>query len=613
MALLEKKRALALPLAVAAALVTFLVFLPAVFNGFVRFDDNLYVYENTAIRVFDFDLIRWAFSSVVVGNWHPVTMLSHAADLFFFGLDPRGHHLVSVLLHSLNTFLVFILNFRLIVTALEGKGGQGGADNLLRALSAALITALLFGIHPMRVESVAWVSERKDLLSALFYMLSILAYLGFAGKSSKRAAWYALSLFLFLLALMSKPMAVSLPFVLVLIDFYPLKRLSSIRAALTEKLPFFAASALMAAVTVMVQRHGGALAAKADYPLYERLYVSVRGFGFYIYKMLFPVKLAPVYPYPIKAELFSFSFIGPLLFVILMSLLAILLVKKSRLYISLWAYYLVTLIPVIGIVQVGSQSAADRYSYLPGVALFLFAGLLFSKFFLRFKALACRATLTLVALAVIAVFCALTVNQSSVWKDDMSLWNHEIEIYPLRLPMPYSDRGSVYLRRGEFELALKDFNTGISINPNIPTIYNNRAVTYRRMGAFKEAMADLNRAIELNPKYHTAYNSRGVLFMKLKEFARALDDFKLATKFKPEYARAHTNKGVAHAKLGLFDEALKDHARTLKLTPWSAEAHYNLAVAYKNTGDMDTALTLYRRAAEMGSEPAIRALSRTGR
>ncbi|MEE8574733.1 MAG: hypothetical protein V3T30_04900, partial [Thermodesulfobacteriota bacterium] len=388
-----------LPYVLLAAVVTFIVYLPTLQNGFVNWDDQGYVYNNPNIRILDIDFFRWALSTPVLGNWHPLTMLSHAVDYALFGLNPRGHHLTSIVLHSVNTILVFFLTFTLVNNKKSGNAVMGN-ESLLTARITALVTALLFGLHPLHVESVAWVSERKDLLYAFFYLLTLLTYLTYArGSAKNRVIPYASALILFTLSLLSKPMAVTLPVVLLLIDYYPLGRfrvhgptgLKAYRRIFLEKIPFFLLSLIFTAITIETQKSAGALEMEIA-PFLERLLISLRGYGFYIYKSFIPVNLAQVYPYPDTIGLFKLEYLASIILIAIITLLSIKYVRKpneNKLFITLWAYFLVTLLPVIGLVQAGQQSAADRYTYLPGLAIFILIGLALSILYKKSKGGAC--------------------------------------------------------------------------------------------------------------------------------------------------------------------------------------------------------------------------------
>jgi hypothetical protein len=310
----EASRITVWAVALIVASVTFVVYLPALNNEFVNWDDPTYVYENYQIRSIDFGFLKWIFTAVVSGNWHPLTMFTHALDYSFWGLDPRGHHLTSIIFHTFNTLLVFILVVQLLGCGRAGKTGipNGFTGPDKKALIAGIVTALVFGIHPVHVESVAWISERKDVLSVFFFLLSVLAYLKYtSSRNSKRSISYGACLLLFTMALMSKPMAVTLPVVLLILDYYPLGRMSlegglkGAKWSLLEKVPFFVLSLLSSLITIWAQHTGGALTTLEAYPLKVRILVALRAYAFYIYKMVLPIDLAPFYPYPRSSILYT--------------------------------------------------------------------------------------------------------------------------------------------------------------------------------------------------------------------------------------------------------------------------------------------------------------------
>jgi hypothetical protein len=433
------------------ALVTFLIYLTALRNDFINWDDGPYVYENPHIRSLNAAFFKWAFFDFYESNWHPLTWLSHAVDYAVWGLNPLGHHLTNIILHAINTFAVVFL-----VTALldawrkrSPKGERTSFLNERAILIAAGTTGLLFGLHPVHVESVAWVAERKDLLCALFFLLSIIAYTKYASGADKEPVNsnraprffnknYLTALGLFILALLSKPMAVSLPVVLLVLDWFPFNRIRSGRAlwaACAEKLPFIALSLVSSIITVLAQKAGGALSSIESIPVSIRLIVAVKALIAYLWKMLLPLDLIPFYPYPKSASLLSMEYFLPLAIVLAVTAACIMTAKKRGLLLSTWSYYIVTLVPVLGIVQVGGQEMADRYTYLPGLGPFLAAGMGAAWIWEKGRALArwnlfvTRISLVMAALA-IGFLSYTTVKQISIWKNGFVLWNYEIEKAP---------------------------------------------------------------------------------------------------------------------------------------------------------------------------------------
>jgi hypothetical protein len=340
-------------LAASVSLITFAVYLSTLHHEFVEWDDAQYVVENLPIRSIDWTLIRWAFSAFHAGNWHPLTWISHALDYALWGLDPLGHHLTNAILHAVNTFLVVFLIKELLLVSSRTAINAGRSEFLSERtiLITAGTTGLLFGLHPLHVESVAWVAERKDLLCALFFLLSIIAYTKYASplsgetspekQSSRSYSGHYLAAFgLFILALLSKPMAVTLPFVLLILDWYPFKRIRSLRTLWTvgiEKLPFIALSLLSSVLTVLAQRAGGAIVSMESVPLSTRMLVGVKSLMVYLGKMVWPLNLSPFYPYPIDASPMSWGYLVPIVLVIGITLLCAIMAKKQRLWLSVWS------------------------------------------------------------------------------------------------------------------------------------------------------------------------------------------------------------------------------------------------------------------------------------
>lgn len=581
--------------AVIVAIITFFVFYPALNNGFVNWDDPYYVYRNPNIRSLD---LVWAFTAEVSSNWHPLTLISHTLDYAIFGLNPRGHHLTSNLLHSLNTFFVALLFYYLTLVGMKKEAALGGPDGsnetnstrqkTLFALAASLITALCFGIHPLRVESVVWISERKDLLYALFYILSTLAYIKYATMAEKNMAankkFYALSLFAFMLSLLSKPMAISLPLVLIIMDTYPLRRaslaemLGKKKKILLEKAPFFLLSIISAILTIRAQAGSGAMSTLENAPVITRLLVSCRAYIFYIYKTIVPIKLAPIYPYPGSANPMTGELIGGVIILISLSLILLWYLREKKLFGALWLYYLITLLPAIGIVHVGRQSAADRYTYLPGLALLFFFGLFTARLITGKKPW--LRSITIIIVTIISILLgAKTVKQEAIWRDSITLWSYEIGLYGELSPaVAFRNRGLALQERGEFGAALGDFDKAIKIDPMHEGAYGNRGLSYQNMGNFPAALRDYDRAIEIDPLDKTAINNRGTALGTLKR----------------------------------YNEAKRDFERVIEIDPNHISAHNNLGKLYKIQDNRELSIIYHKKAAELGSEWARDYLKREG-
>lgn len=552
---MQRVRNITYYLAAAVALATFFVYLPALRNDFVNWDDDLYIYNNPFIRSWNAAFFRWAFLDFYENNWFPLTRISHAVDYAIWGLNPLGHHLTNIILHAVNTAVVFILIAKLL-NSMNGRTMRNGQMSFLNdqtALMAAGATALLFGLHPVHVESVAWVSERKDLLCALFFLLSIISYTKY-GESRQSAVGgrqsdgegrgeargkkfffnkhYLLALGFFTLALMSKPMVVTLPAVLLILDWYPFGRITSVKtlwATCVEKLPFFVLSLLSSIMTLLAQER--AMASVEIVPVARRLVVATHSLVVYLRKMVFPTDLAPLYPYPKTASLLSAEFFFPMMLVFGISVGCVMAVKKNKVWLAAWGYYVVTLLPVIGIVQVGMQAMADRYTYLPGLGPFLIAGLCVAWTAQKMRNLqrggAAAIALMGAVLVVLFVMSAATYRQIGIWRNGFILWDYTIST-GFESAAAYNNRGLSLIDRGEQARAVEDFDRAIALDSRFPFAYNNRGVTLYKLGQLDRALNDLNMAIALNPGNALAFRHRGFVYLKFGQGGAAVSDLKKA-------------------------------------------------------------------------------------
>ncbi len=652
-------------LAASVAFVTFLVYLPALRHEFVIWDDSRYIVGNTHIRSFDLNLFRWAFFDFYAANWHPLTWISHALDYAIWGLSPMGHHLTNNILHALNTFLVVLLVVRLIEAAHDSSASADppGADASRFTLITAAVTGLLFGLHPIHVESVAWVAERKDLLCAFFFLLSVLSYTKYVTGSLQRAeskgqrvvssmlhALYAMryALCFFILALLSKPMAVSLPVVLLLLDWYPFQRIQSLKtllAAVMEKLPFIALSIVSAILTILAQKAGGAVQSLEFAPLSVRLYVASQALLLYLWKMIMPLNLVPYYPYPRNVSPLSLKYLFVFALVLGITAACLTLRKKNKIPVSVWGYYLVTLLPVLGIVQVGGQAMADRYAYLPSLGPFLLAGLMAAWFSVKLytvKKQALPAKIAGVSASFVVLFflTSLTLRQIAVWKNTFTLWDYVIEKDPDRVPEAYNNRGLAFSDKGQLNDAVEDYTKAIAINPLYREARLNRAVAYTSMGlidkaiddytvvivsrpfdqvfylrgtAFEKkgqndrALEDYKQALVLNPSYLEAYIRLGILYGKAGDFGKAIDQFNQAVKADPNYSLAYGNRGFAYSLMGRYKEALRDLDKAIELDRSYGGAYVNRGRVYLKMGDKEKAASDFREACALGEKEGCKA------
>jgi tetratricopeptide (TPR) repeat protein len=596
-------------IAAAVSLITFIVYLPALRNEFVMWDDNRYVLENMHIRSWNAAFFKWAFFDFYASNWHPLTWLSHALDYAVWGLNPLGHHLANNILHAVNTFLVVLLTMHLIRMRKETSGSIGPPEFLTERtiLIAAGMTGLLFGLHPLHVESVAWVAERKDLLCALFFLLSIFQYSLFVRSTSNEPfqaklsllvsnKHYCFSLGSFALALMSKPMAVTLPVVLLLLDRYPFFKIQSLktfRSALIGKLPFIVLSLISSLITVSAQQH--AMVPMDRAPMMTRVLVAIQSLAMYLWEMIWPLNLEPLYPYPKAVSLLSFTYLFPIVFVIAISVACLSISKSKRFLPTAWAYYVVTLLPVIGLVQVGPQSMADRYTYLPSLGPFLVMGLGAAWTSTKMSAvkrggLIVRLLSAALALVIFAAAISITIKQIGLWKNGIIFWDYVIEKEPGRFPFAYCNRGVVLKDMGRFDEAIRDYDKAIALNPSFDKAFYDRAVAFNKIGRVDRALADFDRAITLDPLYAPAYSQRGSLYLKMGVHDKAVSDYNKAISLDPLTADAFFNLGVFYGRSGSYEIAINHLSKAISINPDNADYYSNRGAIYSLNGQRGLAL-----------------------
>jgi protein O-mannosyl-transferase len=594
-------------LSVAVSIITFLVYLPALKNNFLEWDDPTYVTENVNIRSFNLALLRWSFLDFYASNWHPLTWISHAADYLVWGLNPLGHHLTNNIIHSVNTALVVLLIIRLLEMwkdQLQRQGLKyiGTVHDDLKIWISAGVTGLLFGLHPLHVESVAWIAERKDLLCAMFFLLSIMMYLRYvraiADETVLRKStlsfltnkWYLVSVVFFVLSLLSKPMAVSLPAVLLILDWYPLQRVGpfkSFRTAYAEKIPFIILSLFSSFLTILAQKTGGSIASFEAIPLASRIIVAAQSLIAYWYKMILPIRLSAVYPYPEDMSLLSLKYFLPIISVGGITIASIFLAKRQKLIFSVWWYYLVTLLPVLGIIQVGSQSMADRYSYLPSIGpFFIFAILLV---WIREKTPRHGPLLILLASVVLSLYTLSTIKRTSIWRDDLTLFSDTIRKSP-NSEIAHGMLGLALSDKGAFDEAIEQFRTVLKLNPNSQLAYYDLGRALMQKGLVGEAITAFQNAVSLNPSNLDAHQLLALAYAKSGMMDEALREYSGFMRWELNSPLTFIKFGIQLQKEGLRDKAIEQYKRALALNANLVAAHYHLALVYHELGQLDQAL-----------------------
>src|SRR3989449_1218312 len=571
------------------ALLTLTAFLPTLQNQFVSWDDDKNFLENPHYRGLGWTHLRWMWTTHL-GHYIPLTWMTLGLDYLLWGMNPVGYHLTSLLLHAANAVVFFFVVRRILTLALPSRSERGHALAV-----AAGFAALVFAIHPLRVESVAWVTERRDVLSGLFYLVAILLYLRACERGARGRGWYWLSVAVFVCALLSKSMVVNLPVVLLILDVYPLRRLGGAigwrsepaRRVYVEKIPFVLLAAAASAIAVMAQSSVHAVASLAQLSVPGRVAISTYGLSFYLLKMVVPVNLSPVYELRPPVNPWATPFL--LSYGVVLALTAIALALRRRVpgLPAAWVAYIVVLLPVLGIFQSGPRIAADRYTYLAGLgwAILGGAGLLSCwRSSMRAKA-GTPATwlLTGIALCVVVGLGVLTWNQVHVWHDSEKLWSHAVAIDP-RSPVGQYSRGLVLAQQGKLTEAMEHYQTALRLNPDYADAHNNVGAVLADQGRLAEAIEHYREALRLKPDYADAHYNWGNALAQQGKPAEAIEHYRQALRIKPDDALSHTNWGVELAQQGKLVEAIDHFREALRIKPDDALAHRNLGLALTQPG-----------------------------
>jgi Tfp pilus assembly protein PilF len=534
-------------------------------HDFVSYDDPLYVTQNSHVQAgLTWRGVVWAFTTGHASNWHPVTWLSHMLDIEIFGLNPGEHHLTNVVFHLANAWLLFFVLQRMT-----------GAFWRSAAVSA------LFCLHPLHVESVAWVAERKDVLSTFFWLLTMASYGRFVEK--RGPGRYALVIVSFALGLMAKPMVVTLPFVLLLLDYWPLGRFDSPNPAgdglpkktlplVREKIPLFLMAGVSCVVTFLVQQHGPAVQSLEQIPMGVRLTNAVVSYATYVVKTIWPCGLAVYYPHPMS-ELPAWQIAGAVLLLMVVSgLFAV--VRKNHPYLIVgWLWFVGTLVPAIGIVQVGGQAMADRYTYIPVVGLFIAAVWGFAAIGENWKA--ARRALPVAACTVIAAFTIGTWFQVRHWKNSAALFDHALRVTKDN-QLAHNQLGQALHEAGRVDEAIRHFEEALRITPQYVSAHINLGDALKDQGKLDDAAHAYGTALRFVPDHATAKNNLGVILAMQGKMTEGITLFSQVLKVDPENVRAHNNLGIVLAQQRKYEEATHHFREALRIDPNSESARKNL-------------------------------------
>ncbi len=615
------------------AAVTIIVYLPVVNHEFVHYDDDVYVTENHNVQSpINWQKIQWAFTTGYASNWHPVTWLSHMADCMLFGLKPAGHHIVNLLLHVLNSVILFLL-----------------INKIAKAFYPALVIALLFAMHPLHVESVAWAAERKDVLSGLFGLVTLLLYCKYVIE--RRKFWYFLALGAFAIGLMAKPMLVTLPLLFMLLDYWPLERwemgngvkadAKTVAKSVIEKGPFFVLIVASSLVTFYVQQTGGAVSSIESVGLLLRIENAAIAYVSYIAKMFVPIKLAVFYPHPGSVNVAKAM--------LAMALLAAVTIacfkfgKKKKYLLVGWLWYQIVLVPVIGLVQIGAQSMADRYSYLSLIGLFIVIVFAIADL-VKTKSKSVKITTGAITVVVLVLLSLGTTVQLSYWQNSFTLFQRALDVTENNYVM-HNNVANVLSRQNKYQEAASHLQKSLKIKPELASAYTNLGNNLVKIGRFDEAIkfhkkavllendnaaAHYNLAVALTKKQLNydaikayekaielgfikkvdAFNNLGGQYAIIGQYQKAVQCYKKALAIEPDSVTAYGNMAMALAKLGQIQQAIDYCKKVLDVRTNDYEMYSNVGFLLKSIGQKEQAKDYFKKALEIepDHEPARQGL-----
>ncbi len=577
------RRLLIIGICIALAALTWLVFGQTLWHDFINYDDPRYVYENTKITGgLSISGIAWAFTHIHSMNWHPLTTISHMLDCQFYGLKAGGHHFTNVLLHAVAAALLFL-----------------SLQQMTGAFWRSAFVAAVFAIHPLRVESVAWIAERKDVLSGVFFMLTLLAYVHYVRLPRVRS--YLVVIFFLACGLMSKPMLVTLPFVLLVLDYWPLDRIKGrLWKRVSEKIPLIALSVVSSIATFLAQK--GAVGWTEELPIWERVNNAVVSYVSYIWQMLWPVRLAVFYPHP-ENRLQLWEIISSLILLICITAVAIALRKQRPYLITGWLWYLGMLVPVIGLVQVGWQGRADRYTYLPQIGLYI--AITWAVVDVTASWLYQRIVLSVAAMLAIGVLSWRASVQTWYWRDSETLFKHALGV-TTNNDVAENNLGIVFLRQGKLDKAISLLQAAVDLRPDNSPAHENLAKALLQKGEVSDALIHYRKLLELQPDNIEVHNIMGTVLIQQGRVREGVEEWQKVLAIQPDNGNATSNLAWVFATSP--DDSLRDGAQAVQLAQQALRISgrripiifRTLAAAYAERGEFSKAI----QAAEQGIELA---------
>lgn len=612
--------------------VTFVLYQPILDADFTNWDDPTYVTENNYITSLEKESIILIFNEPIAFNYHPITMLSLAMNYSFSGLEPRGYHLWNVIFHLINTLLVFIFTYLL-------------SD---RKWFIGALCSLLFAIHPMHVESVAWISERKDVLFSLFFLGGLITWLKYLSKSS--VSFYILTLFFFILSALSKPAAIPFPFIILLIDYFRNRPIN--RILFLDKVPFVIVSIIFVFLTLNAQTQDDAIIGSfADFNFFDRIFFASYGLMMYILKLFFPFQLSAFYPYPESGS--NLPYLYYLSFFFLLALFLILFYRRrfDRTAVFGLLFFILNLVLVLQIVSVGRAIMADRYTYIPYIGIFFILAMQLNKTAINKSSSSFKKNAHAAGIIAFLLICfSVSTKRISVWKNSESLWTDVIKNFPDH-PLAYNslgnhffengvsygglnqntkmqnsfkyamenyneairidssnyksliNRGNIHKRNGDMYKAIRDYNSALKIQPNSIEGLSNRGDAYVQLNLIDSALIDLDNSISIKPTYE-AYYSRGLAHKIQKKFEEAILDYNLAMRLQPNELSVFTNRGNIYFELQKYERAIEDYKTVLREIPNDLNANANIGAALLQLKEYEQAISYLNKAIELNSNIA---------
>ena len=558
-------------------IIAFLAFLPCLENGFVNWDDIAYTTEVMALQHLSFKNVKHIFTSFSASLYQPINRLSYLSEYNFFKLDTFVYHLTNIILHLFACLSVFWLIYL-----------------LTQEIALSSITAILFAVHPLHVESVAWVSGRQDVFCALFFFLALVSYCYYL-RQKRINKYYYFSLILFIFSLLSKAMSITLPVILFLVDYFYRRRPD--KRIFLDKIPFFLLSFVFGIVAIIGKYLGGPVNDSSLTAIPNKIEVFSYSIVFYINKILLPVKLSCFYPESIIKDtpfLYSFIIIAALFIVVAISR------KYTRKVIFGSLFFLVTILPVIRFVPFTFTIVADRYAYIPSMGLFFIIACGFLWIYKRVTKnnLWIKLFLVLILIAMVGVLSCLTWKRCQVWKDSFTLWSDTLKNYP-NVAAAYNNLGIAHDAKGDHNQAISYFNKAIELNRNFAAAYNNLGIAYRAKGNYSRAIANFNKTVQLDPGYVAVYNNRGMAYFSQGNLDQAISDYNKAIRLNPNSAEIYNNRGNAYDAKGNHDQAIFDYSKAIELNPNNVNAYSNRALTNAMKGNFNQAVYDFSKAIEL--------------